>query len=120
MPLNPQAKPFIFKQAEPFRGDTGASPTGPLSSDQTLHATSAKLERLRLAGRPVRGPEVDQTNTESISVVHDKVLAPDALDLEELAFDDVFYQSTVEEPPALSHSRTEVWHLETNLPASSV
>ncbi|CAL5223372.1 g5877 [Coccomyxa viridis] len=107
MALNPYAKPFVFKQAEPFRGDTGARPTGPLSSDETLHATNAKLERLRLAGRPVRGPEVDQNNTESTSVVDGKVLAPEALDLEELAFDDVFYQSTAEEPPALFHCRTE-------------
>lgn len=120
MALNPYAKPFVFKQAEPFRGDTGARPTGPLSSDETLHATNAKLERLRLAGRPVRGPEVDQNNTESTSVVDGKVLAPEALDLEELAFDDVFYQSTAEEPPALFHCRTEVWHLEKDLPATSV
>ena len=114
MELNPYAKPFVFKQAEPFRGDTGASPTGPLSSDETLHATTAKLERLGLAARPVRGPEVDQHDTESTTLVHGEVLAPEALDLEELAFDDVFYQSTVEEPPAVSHCRTEVWHRDTS------
>ena len=110
MALNPYAKPFLFKPTEPIRGDAGASPTGPLSSDETLHATSAKLERLRLASR---GPELDQNLPQNTSGTLGTVLAPEALDAEELVFDDVFYQSVLEETPAFTHCRTEVWQSDT-------
>lgn len=108
MALNPYAKPFVFNLAEPIRGDAGASPTGPLSSDETLHATSAKLQSLQIADRPIRAPEVDQNHTQSASGLHSKVLASDALDAEELEFDDVFNQGVAEEAPVSSHCQTEV------------
>ena len=111
MALNPYAKPFVFKPAEPIRGDAGASPTGPLSSDETLHATSAKLERLRLASR---GLDVDQNVIQNTSNTLGTILAPEAVDAEELVFDDVFYQSVVEDAPAFSQRRTEVWQLDTS------
>ena len=108
MTLNPFARPFVFKPAEPIRGDAGASPTGPLSSDETLHATSAKLQSLELAERPVRSPQIDEDHIQSISGVNSKVLASELLDAEELEFDDVFYQDVAEEAPVFSHCSTEV------------
>ena len=111
MALNPHAKPFIFKPAAQHNfvsGALGASPANPLSSDQTLYAANAKLERLTLDS-PAIGPGVDETPTQSTNRGHGEAIASEApRESEELTFDDMFEHGVAEDEPAFSHSRAEV------------
>ena len=111
MALNPHAKPFIFKpagEAVPFGDGFGASPTGPLSSDQTLYATNAKLERLRLAGRPALGPDLLESPPKVTSGARGDLLASEPPDTEELTFDEIFDHGAAEGGPGFSQHRAEV------------
>ena len=102
MTLNPYAKPFVFKAQEeqvPSRCDGVEFSAGAAAgSDYTIHATNAKLQRLKLGSRPAAGPELAGAATRTEDVVRSKVMPLETPANEELTFDEVFDHACVGEP----------------------
>ena len=101
MTLNPYAKPFVFKAQEeevPSRCDGIESSAGAAAgSDYTMHATNAKLQRLKLGSKPAVGPELAGAATRTEDVVRSKVMSLETPANEELTFDEVFDHACVGE-----------------------
>ena len=104
MTLNPYAKPFVFKAQEeevPRRCDCIEPSAGAAAgSDYTIHATNAKLQRLKLGNKAAVGPELAGAATTTEAVARSKVVALDNSANEELTFDEVFDHACVGEPPS--------------------
>ena len=101
MTLNPYAKPFVFKAQEeqvPSRCDGVEFSAGAAAgSDYTIHATNAKLQRLKLGSKAAVGPELAGAATRTEDVVRSKVMPLEPPANEELTFDEVFDHACVGE-----------------------